>query len=91
MAIVEARYSCRIVITASFLMNFYNWDIKFPQHLLNFFKCQSVKNFDDFSNLQASSPKMSQDNVNCSLFLRIQLPINKFDDGKNLIVCRQSC
>ena len=91
MAIVEVRYSCRIVITASFLMNFYKWDIKFLQHLLYFFKCQSVKNFDDFSNLQAFSPNMSQGNVNCSLFLRIQLPINKFDDGKNLIVCRRSC
>ena len=30
MAIVEARHSCRIVITTSFFLNFYNWDMKFP-------------------------------------------------------------
>ena len=43
MAIVEARYSCRLLITTSFSMNFYDLDIKFLWHLLYFFKCQCKK------------------------------------------------
>ena len=62
MAIVETRLS-NCYHNFIFPINFYNCDIKFLWNLLYFFKCQSVKNFVVFSNLQVSSPKISQNKV----------------------------
>ena len=63
MVIVEARYSCRLLITTSFSMNFYDLISNSYDTYCTSLNA-SVKNFGDFSNLQASSPKMSQNKVN---------------------------
>ena len=77
MAIVQTRFSdCYHNLI---LIYFYNWDILlYFLNLLYFFKCQRVNIFCVFSNLQVSSPKMSQNKL-----LKMEKMVKSSENGKH--------
>ena len=77
MAIVQTRFSdCYHNLILIYL---YNWDILlYFLNLLYFFKCQRVNIFCVFSNLQVSSPKMSQNKL-----LKMEKMVKSSENGKH--------